>query len=354
MTLPTFSICIPNYNYARFLGDTIQSVLDQTYPHFEIIVADNASTDDSIKVVESFRDKRISLIRNHYNIGFAPNLQQVARQARNDFIILLSSDDRMASGALDAYMRILESQGTNAQRTIVFSESIQIDGNGIKLPENYIRPPFYRNLPELEHRLSNGKTYFTYKGFDVLRESLRRLGAAGLFCTMCYPKVIFDAVEGYNNVHLVDPDAHFTHKVLEQGPLVAWILDPLFEYRIHSSNQLGQQKKQASIKVLIDKYLYTLEVPESQLRISGLSRKDLVQSFINRHCIDGSLRELALGNYLRAFSGLAYSFATYPCQTLLSIRAYGLMGLLLLGPMAVITSRLIRVFYRRFGSKVMC
>ena len=53
---PFFSICIPNYNYARYVGETIQSVLDQSFQDFEVIVADNASTDDSVQVVRSFQD----------------------------------------------------------------------------------------------------------------------------------------------------------------------------------------------------------------------------------------------------------------------------------------------------------
>ena len=59
-----FSICIPNYNYAQYVGETIQSVLDQSYENFEIIIADNASEDDSLNVIKSFNDPRIKLIEN--------------------------------------------------------------------------------------------------------------------------------------------------------------------------------------------------------------------------------------------------------------------------------------------------
>ena len=45
-----FSICIPNYNYANYIGETIQSVLNQTYSNFEIIIADNSSEDESVAV----------------------------------------------------------------------------------------------------------------------------------------------------------------------------------------------------------------------------------------------------------------------------------------------------------------
>ncbi|MEK6237000.1 MAG: glycosyltransferase, partial [Planctomycetales bacterium] len=54
-----FSVCIPNYNYEKYLGVTIQSVLDQSHRDFEILVSDNASTDRSIEIVEGFEDPRI-------------------------------------------------------------------------------------------------------------------------------------------------------------------------------------------------------------------------------------------------------------------------------------------------------
>lgn len=85
------SIIIPNFNYGRFLNKTIDSVLEQTYPHIEIIVIDNGSTDNSREVLESYGD-RIKTI-------FQPNLgQAVARnigisEASGDFIALLDADD---------------------------------------------------------------------------------------------------------------------------------------------------------------------------------------------------------------------------------------------------------------------
>lgn len=82
-----FSVCIPNFNYGRYIGATIRSVLEQTYPFYEIVVVDNASTDDSVAVVESLQSTSgisdlIRLYRNSSNVGFArTSIAQLARRA---------------------------------------------------------------------------------------------------------------------------------------------------------------------------------------------------------------------------------------------------------------------------------
>ena len=85
------SVIIPNYNYARFIGEAIESVLAQTYQPLEIIVVDDGSTDDSIKVIESFGDK-IKLIRQE-NGGVGKARNTGARNSNGDFFAFLDADD---------------------------------------------------------------------------------------------------------------------------------------------------------------------------------------------------------------------------------------------------------------------
>jgi glycosyltransferase involved in cell wall biosynthesis len=62
---PLVSVLVANYNYARYIGDALESMIAQSYPHFELIVCDDGSSDDSCAVVERYvkRDRRIRLIR---------------------------------------------------------------------------------------------------------------------------------------------------------------------------------------------------------------------------------------------------------------------------------------------------
>jgi glycosyltransferase involved in cell wall biosynthesis len=64
---PLVSVIIPNYNYGRFVKDAIESVLNQTYRNIEILVVNNGSTDNSLKVLNEYRDKII--IIDQENLG---------------------------------------------------------------------------------------------------------------------------------------------------------------------------------------------------------------------------------------------------------------------------------------------
>src|SRR5438876_1055582 len=122
-----FSICIPNYNYERYLGRTIQSVLDQQDVDLEIVISDNASTDGSVALVEKFHDPRIRLGINQCNVGFAGNLDRAARMATGTCMVMLSSDDIMRPTALATYRRLWEHLGDRASHSIASASWDVID-----------------------------------------------------------------------------------------------------------------------------------------------------------------------------------------------------------------------------------
>lgn len=90
---PTVSIIIPTYNRARLIGRAIQSVLDQTYQDFELIVVDDGSTDNTGKVIKIFTDPRIKYVRHEQNKGGSVARNMGIKVARGEFIAFLDSDD---------------------------------------------------------------------------------------------------------------------------------------------------------------------------------------------------------------------------------------------------------------------
>jgi len=85
------SVIIPNYNYARFVGQAIESVINQTYSNIEIVVVNNGSTDNSLEILKKFGD-RICLV-NQPNLGQSGARKSGLSRATGEFIAFLDADD---------------------------------------------------------------------------------------------------------------------------------------------------------------------------------------------------------------------------------------------------------------------
>jgi glycosyltransferase involved in cell wall biosynthesis len=99
---PAVSVVIPTYNRADMIGRAVQSVLDQTFLDFEILVIDDASTDGTESLVRSFQDPRIVYVRLDENGGNAVARNAGVRRARGRYISFLDSDDEFLPGCLEA------------------------------------------------------------------------------------------------------------------------------------------------------------------------------------------------------------------------------------------------------------
>lgn len=104
------SVCIPTYNYGQFIGEAIESVLGQTLPDFEIIITDNASTDDTAAIVAEYvsKDSRIHYLRNDTNIGMVGNWNRCLALASGEYVKFLCSDDLLEPDCLAELARLLD------------------------------------------------------------------------------------------------------------------------------------------------------------------------------------------------------------------------------------------------------
>lgn len=90
---PAVSVCVPLYQKRAFIGDTVRSVLSQTFTDFELVVLDNASRDGSADVVRSFDDPRIVLLHNDETISGLDNFNRVVALSRAPLVKVLPADD---------------------------------------------------------------------------------------------------------------------------------------------------------------------------------------------------------------------------------------------------------------------
>jgi abequosyltransferase len=107
---PKLSICIPTFNRANFIGATLESVLSQVTSECEIVISDNASTDDTQRVVAEYASRfgRLRYVRHGTNRGLDGNFDSVIELARGEYCWLLPDDDLMKPGAVSTVLKALD------------------------------------------------------------------------------------------------------------------------------------------------------------------------------------------------------------------------------------------------------
>lgn len=340
-----FSICIPNFNYANYIGITIESVLKQTYKNFEIVIVDNASTDESVRVIKSFRDKRIRLFQNRYNVGFAPNLDRTAQRALNPYLIMLSSDDIIRPTALEEYQNVIRRMGSESDRMLLVSSIDIIDSQG-----NYYsrmdRKDYYQ-IPvnkEFTQKLKDPDIE-VFDGLQVFRAVYPKMSVPGHFCTTLYSKKLYESLGGYSSIHPIGPDAHLDYKALLQNVKVVFVNRPLFGYRIHNTNQISQSRGSRNINVLINCYQFSIQYPKNELERAGVKQDKMPKYLVDSICLKGGFLELANGSSSQAFRYLMFAFASYPKLSFINCKTYGLFILIMMGPIGKLFCRITYKYY---------
>ena len=99
--LPLVSVCIPAYNNADYISETIDCILNQTYKNIELVICDDHSTDKTIEVIQSYSDPRVKLFLNEKNLGMSGNWNNCLNHCTGEFIKLICADDMLANDALE-------------------------------------------------------------------------------------------------------------------------------------------------------------------------------------------------------------------------------------------------------------
>jgi len=126
MTSPLVSIITPSYNQARFLEDTLQSVLKQDYPHLEYIVVDGASTDGSVEIIERYAD-RLAWWVSEPDEGQADAINKGFRRAAGEIVAWLNSDDLYLPGAITEAVEVFQAHPAAG---MVFGDAVSADAEG--------------------------------------------------------------------------------------------------------------------------------------------------------------------------------------------------------------------------------
>lgn len=125
------SVIMPSYNTGKYIAESIRSVLNQTYQNWELIIVDDCSSDDTDKVVASFKDTRIQYLKNEQNCGAAFSRNRALRKAKGEWIAFLDSDDLWHPKKLECQLNFMK------KHNIAFSyhnfEKIDEESNSLEI-----------------------------------------------------------------------------------------------------------------------------------------------------------------------------------------------------------------------------
>ena len=226
MTAPRVSICIPAYNYRRYLPDALDSALAQTYADIEIVVVDNCSDDGTQELLAEYcrRDGRIVYQRNDENIGMTPNFNRAMALAHGKYVKFLCADDVLAPDCVNRMVEAMESSPeislVGCRRSIFTDDRREIGTLG------YTRNAFSRS------------------GEQVIRECYFKGNLIGEPTAVLFRKA--DAAAGMDeNYHQV-VDLEFWFRLIENGNF-AYLDEALCGIREHDSRGTGKNLRAGRI-----------------------------------------------------------------------------------------------------------
>ena len=212
MTPPTkVSVCIPSHNGAPFLAAAIDSVLAQEFEDFELIVSDDASTDDTQGVCERYDDPRFRAVKSEARLGQAGNWNRCVELASGTYVILLHADDELRPGYLRRAVHVLEAHHDVALLHCTV-EHIDASGRPLSAERLFDVDRIDRDDSTLRHLLLDG-CVVNPAGVLVRREAYEH---AGRFTD----KIVWGA------------DWHMWTRIALQSA-VAYLAEPLALYRQH-------------------------------------------------------------------------------------------------------------------------
>jgi glycosyltransferase involved in cell wall biosynthesis len=155
---PLVSIIIDNYNYGRFLSEAIDSALNQTYSHIEVIAVDDGSTDSSYEVIERYGDRIIAVFKP--NGGQASAFNAGVNACRGDIICFLDADDIFNSNKVAECVQVLTEKKQNNPLVMVYHllEFVDKEGNSL----NRLEPPAVWNYPPNLYEQACKHRHFAY------------------------------------------------------------------------------------------------------------------------------------------------------------------------------------------------
>ena len=216
---PLISVIMPAYNAAEFIEEAIDSILNQTYSHLELLICDDGSNDETLKVIQSFKDDRIKLFQNIQNLGNLKTTNFLFEECKGDFITIQDADDYSLPNRLEILLNAFDSD----------IELEMVGTNYLAVSENKT-PLFSGFLPrkDLQIRTIAEKEVvpMLYASIMVRANLLKKVGGFRLF---------------FNRLGYADFD--WMARCMESSQRALNLRDVLYIYRKHTHSFTAKKKK---------------------------------------------------------------------------------------------------------------
>jgi len=206
------SVVIPNYNYAHYLREAVDSVLAQTYPDIEIIAVDDGSTDGSREVIQSYGQRITAVLQQNQGVAAARN--NGVAIGKGEFVAFLDADDAWMPEKIERQISAF-SQDENLGLVHVAVEEINERGDAIRTVTCGLEGNVSSDLLRFDRAVILG-------------------GGSGLMVT----RAVFDEVGGFDEELSTSADWDLFYRISSRYS-VGFVSETLLRYRIHSSNMHG-------------------------------------------------------------------------------------------------------------------
>jgi len=214
---PLVSVILPTYNGAKYIKETLESVINQTHKNLEIIIIDDCSTDDTVKIITSFTDTRIKFYQNETNLGIAENTNKALNYATGEFIMMQDHDDISSPYRAEGILKILLE---HKDVTGCGTDAYHLDTRHNKLVVNIL------DISEPVIAMDNEDIAITYL-FDTIIFHPTIMYRASILKSMYKP---------YSSEFQVSSDSGFYIRLHNLGTKWYLLKNKYISYRTHSTN----------------------------------------------------------------------------------------------------------------------
>ena len=272
------SILIPCYNHEKFVSDCLDSILNQTYTQFEVIICDDCSRDQSVKVIKDkaseFEEKgiRFCLLESQENQGITRNLNRMLGEALGEFVKIIASDDMLAEIYLSEMVSVMD---RDRSLKMIFS-------NGYKVKETSVYPIREENI--LETMMDQIPEYRT----DILERiySYNFIPAP----TLLFRRNVLEEVGGYDESIGIE-DLEMLLRVLQKYPKGLGVCEKKLVYYRLNDNSISSMANNAGVKkrirfmydnsvAIVKKYKGQVSGKVYRRRLWGLHKEYLMKRLI--------------------------------------------------------------------------